>query len=174
LPPRAAIPHRIPPSPARCNRRCEAVTSVEPQGYPILGFYCTLHGYQKPRQNPDGTLQIEPVFDEHLRRRTSFVAPEASIAAEMVKSPQLLRDRPGAPRSAAGDAILSWLMQRRNIAQDAALAYANRMVQLDILVPVAAPAAGGAGAAAKPDFVPDRASLYRIVAAPALPGARAP
>jgi hypothetical protein len=138
---------------------------VEPQGYPIMGFYCTLHGYQKPRQNADGTLAIEPVFDEHLRRRSSFVAPETSVASEMIKSPQLLRERPGAPRSAAGDAIMAWLMQRRSIGAEAAQAYAQRMVQLEILVPVSGAAEGGAGGGggSKATFVGDKSALYRIV-----------
>jgi hypothetical protein len=122
----------------------------------VFGFYCALHGYQKPRQNTDSTLAIsEPVFEQHLRRRTSFVAPESMIAAEMSKSPGLIRDRPGAPRSAGGPAILEWLMQRRSLTEQAAMATASRMLALEILQPVPP----------TPEnvFKADKSAVYRVV-----------
>lgn len=123
----------------------------------MFGFYCALHGYQKPRQNPDSTLTFsETVFDTHLRRRCSFVAPESMIAAEMSKSPGLVRDRPGAPRSATGQAVLEWLMQRRGLSEASATATASRMVTLEILQPIAPSAPEGV-------FRGDKTSLYRVV-----------
>ena len=60
-----------------CDRRCEATTGVAPLGWPGAGFYCALHGYQKPRVLPDGSLDIpESAVESHLRRRTSLVPPE--------------------------------------------------------------------------------------------------
>lgn len=140
-----------------CDRRCEATTAVEPPGHPVFGFYCALHGYQKPRQSTDGSLLFgEPIFEQHIRRRTSFVAPEVSVAAEMFKSPGLVRDRPGAKGTAAGQALVDWLCSRRSLPDEAARSYAARMVQLDLLVPVA-----GTGTPAQ-GFSTGKDALYRI------------
>lgn len=118
-----------------CERRCEAVTAVEPPAYPVLSFYCALHSFQRPRQSEDG-LVVDPVYEAHLSRRTSFVAPEHSLAAEMAKSPGLVRDRPGAPRSAAGSAVTAWLRERRSQSAERSLETVARMLALEILVPV--------------------------------------
>lgn len=120
----------------------------------MLGFYCALHGYQKPRQASDG-LAIEPPYEGHLRRRTSFVAPEHSVAAEMAKSPGMVRDRPGAPKSASGAAIAQWLAERRGLSDSGARDYAGRMMALGILVPLTALPRGGG-------FSDDKNALYRI------------
>jgi hypothetical protein len=139
-----------------CDRRCEASTAVEPPGFPVFGFYCALHGYQKPRQTPDGGLAFtEAVCEEHVRRRTSFVAPEAAVAAEMAKSPGLVRDRPNAKAAAAGQAVLEWLTSRRGLPEEAARAYAQRMLTLELLQPLTA--SGGA-----PVFSTGKDAFYRI------------
>jgi hypothetical protein len=139
----------------RCDRRCEATTAVEPPGYPVMGFYCMMHGYQKPRQSPDGGLEIATEVEQHLRRRTSFVAPESNIAAEMAKSVGLVRDRPGQPRAAAGNSLLQWLMERKGLDEDAAMEMGARLVALECLQPLAgAPAKG---------FSADKTALYRVV-----------
>ncbi len=125
----------------------------------MFGFYCALHGYQKPRQAVDGSLVFsEAVFESHVRRRTSFVAPEATVAAEMAKSPGLVRDRPGAKASAAGQAILDWLCSRRSLSDEAARAYAQRMVALLLLAPV--PGTG----TPQGEFSTGKDALYRIMA----------
>ena len=149
------------PFPARCDRRCEATTAVEPQLYPLLGFYCALHGYQKPRPAPGGAIIVDPATEPHLRSRTSFVSPEHSVAAEMAKSPGLVRSG-----SAAGSAIGLWLQERRALPTAEARAYAARMLELAILVP----ASPGAAAAA-PSFSDAKDALYKIV--PRLGGASA-
>jgi hypothetical protein len=100
-----------------------------------MGFYCSLHGYQKPRQSAAEGCAPEAAFEQHLRTRTSFLAPEHSVAAEMCKAINLLRDRPGAPKSAAGNAILAWLIERRSLPEESAKAMASRMLSLGILVP---------------------------------------
>lgn len=114
-----------------------------------------MHGYQKPRQLNDGTFDIVNEFDNHLRRRTSFVAPESNIANEMLKSVGLLRDRPNQPRSATGQNLLSWLMERKSLDEENAMNMANRMVALEILQPLqGAPTKG---------FSTDKTALYRVV-----------
>lgn len=148
-----------------CDRRCEATTAVEPPGFPVFGFYCALHGYQKPRQAADGALLFtEAVVETHVRRRTSFVAPEVGVAAEMAKSPGLVRDRPGAKASAAGQAILDWLCSRRALPDDAARAYAARMVALELLQAVPGTGTPFTG------FSTGKDALYRIVGAGVVPG----
>ena len=113
---------------------------------------------QKPRQSSDNSLVIEPAYDEHLRHRTSFVAPEIAVAAEMVKAPQLLREQKGGLRAATGASILEWLSNRRNLPADAALAYAQRMVVLGLLQPL-----GDVKGA--PAFSGSEKALFRIQAA---------
>jgi hypothetical protein len=120
-----------------------------------MGFYCMMHGYQKPRQQGDGTLDTAPPFEMHLRRRTSFIAPESNVAGEMMKSPGLLRDRPGLPKSAAGAQIVSWLMERKGLDEAGALAMATRMVTLEILQPLQGAPAKGFGA--------EKTALYKVV-----------
>jgi hypothetical protein len=120
-----------------------------------MGFFCMMHAYQKPRQGGDGALELSPALESHLRRRTSFVAPESNIAAEMIKSPGLVRDRPGVPKSAAGQQVLTWLMERKGLDEAAAVAMAERMVMLEVLQPVqGAPGKG---------FSADKGALYRVV-----------
>jgi hypothetical protein len=119
-----------------------------------MGFYCMMHGYQKPRQTPDGGLDIAPELEQHLRRRTSFVAPETNIAVEMSKNPTLVRDRPGAPKSAAGQALLTWLMERKGLDEEAAMGLATRMVNLELLLPLAGTPTKG--------FSIEKTALYRI------------
>jgi hypothetical protein len=93
-------------------------------------------------------------FEQHLRTRTSFIAPEHSIAAEMAKAMNMLRDRPGAPRSAAGNSILAWLVERRGLTEEGARAVALRMLALEILVPF--------NASGKPGFDGAATALYKI------------
>ncbi len=120
-----------------------------------MGFFCMMHAYQKPRQGADGALDLAPTIESHLRRRTSFVAPESNIAAEMIKSPGLVRDRPGVPKSAAGQQVLTWLIERKGLDEAAAMALAERMVALEVLQPAqGAPAKG---------FSADKGALYRVV-----------
>jgi hypothetical protein len=142
-----------------CDRRCEASTNLAPLGWPGAGFYCALHGYQKPRAAADGSLDVAPELEQHLRRRTSLVPPEAAVAAEIAKSPGLVRDRPGAPASATGQAVVGWLVERKRFSEQSAQAYGARMVALDVLRPVAGSGAPSVG------FAPDKAALYTVVAA---------
>jgi hypothetical protein len=128
---------------------------VDPPGYPVMGFYCMMHGYQKPRQSADGSLDAGPIYEQHLRRRTSFVSPESNIAAEMVKSAGVVRDRPDLPRSAAGAQIITWLIERKGFEEGAALALAERMLAQEILQPLKGTPAKG--------FSADKNALYRVV-----------
>jgi hypothetical protein len=101
----------------------------------------------------DGALKFEsPVVEEHIRKRTSFVAPEANIAAEMLKAPGVVREG----RTATGASIVTWLKEKRGIDETAAKAYAQRMVDLDII----SPKDGGPKV-----FNPDRIAVYRVAAA---------
>jgi hypothetical protein len=108
-----------------------------PAGYPSTGFYCSLHSYQKPRQNADNTLTFESEeIEKHTRRRTSFVSPESVIASELMKSPGVVRDRGSGPKSASGIAVIEWLQQAKKLDESAAVACANRMLAQEILVAV--------------------------------------
>lgn len=139
-----------------CGRRCEASDSAPPANA-SLGYHCGLHSYQMPKMLPDGSLLFEHAdVEEHVRRRTSFVAPESLVALELLKAPELVRDRPGAPSSITALGVINYLMERRSLSEEGARAYAERMVAQGILVPVAS--SGGA-----PRFsASDRASLYRV------------
>ena len=132
------------------------VTEIAPTGYPTMGFYCSLHKYQEPRVGFDGATKFEsPMIEEHIRRHTSFVAPEASVASEMLKAPGLVRDhRSDLPRCATGADLAAWLRDRRSLDDTAAVTYAQRMLDLGILQPV--------GGKASPVFAADRAAFYRI------------
>lgn len=125
------------------------------------GFYCSLHSYQKPRANVDGTLTFEsPDVEEHTRRRTSFVSPESQIASELVKSPGIIRDRgPGVPKSATGLAIIDWLVQSRKLEPAAAAACAGRMFAQGILIPMSS------GDSARL-FLGTKDAYYRVQPAP--------
>lgn len=138
-----------------CGRRCESSSPDIPVGYPAVGFYCSLHSYQKPRNNADGTLTFEsPPVEEHTRRRTSFVSPESQIAVELVKSPGIIRDRgAGVPKSATGSAIFDWLVQSRKLDAAAATACAARMLTQGILVPMGDASRG---------FLATKDALYRV------------
>ncbi len=126
-----------------------------------MSFYCALHGYQKPKQGPDGPV-VDPLYETHLSRRTSFLAPEHSLAAEMSKAVGMVRDRPGAPKSAAGKDIAAWLRERKGQTADKARETAARMLVLAILVPIS----GVQGN----DFSEGKDALYRI--APKIPGVK--
>ena len=154
-----------------CDRRCEATTTLPPVGWPGSGFYCALHGYQKPRVLPDGSLEIELAVESHLRRRTSLVPPESAVAAEMAKSPGLVRDRPGAPCSATGQAILGWLVERKKFSEENAASYATRMVALEVLKYVAQ---AGVAPPAPGSFSADKAAVYVVVVKPGAGGAGKP
>ena len=91
-----------------CSRRCEATSQAEPAGYPVQGFYCGLHSYQRPRVAPDGSAVFEtPALEAHIRRQTSFAPPEAALAAELLKAPNIVRDRPGGRQTATGQ-VRGW------------------------------------------------------------------
>ena len=138
----------------RCDRRCEAVTMVEPTGYPMIGFYCGLHSYQRPRGGgADSLIFDDAVVEEFIRKCTSFVAPEANLAAELAKAPGLIRDRPGASRSIVGAAVLNWLTGNRKMTEEAAINLARRMVQYDALQPLDGTRV----------FSNDRNALYRVL-----------
>jgi len=132
------------------------VTAVEPPAYPVHSFYCALHGYQKPRAAADG-LVVEPLYEAHLARRTSFLAPEHSVGAELAKAVGMVRDRPGAPKSAAGAAVAAWLVERKALTPARAAEMGARMVALGILVPVGPGAAAGTKA-----FSDAKDALYAI------------
>ncbi len=72
----------------------------------------------------------------------------------MVKNPGLVRDRPNMPHSAAGQQLLTWLMERKGLEEEAAETLAGRMVALGILQPL--PGAPSKG------FSSDKAALYRV------------
>lgn len=116
----------------------------------------------------DGTIRFESTaVEEHVRRRTSFVAPESSVALDMIKAPGLVRDRADYPRTVAGADVASWLRERRGLDDDGAIAYAQRMVDLEMLLPATK---------AYKRFSVDRNALYRIqvpVAGSAVAGAGA-
>jgi hypothetical protein len=142
----------------RCDRRCEATTAVEPPAYPVLSFYCALHGYQKPRQGQaaDGLI-IDPLYEMHLTRRTSFLAPEHSLAAEMAKAVGMVRDRAGAPKSTAGKDIVNWLVDRKGLTNEKARETALRMLTLEILVPLS-----GTALSSIKEFSDGKDALYRV------------
>ena len=106
-----------------CGRRCEASTAVEPAGYPMQGFFCQLHRYQEPKQTAAG-LKFEGKEVETHIRRTSFVAPEATVASELLKS-AACRDG----KSATGSAIISWLQEKKGMTLEVAVNLAARMVR---------------------------------------------
>jgi len=131
--------------------------SVVPAGYPTNGFYCPLHTYQTPKFLPSGAAKFEnPVIDEHVRRRTSFVAPEASVATDMLRAVGVAKDGVG-----TGARIAAWISERRSLDADGATAYCQRMVELGMLVAVSA--GPGAPEPAKGVFTADKAAFYRIV-----------
>ena len=51
----------------RCQRRCERTSALAPQGYPVVGYYCHLHEYQKPK---DG--EVLPEYAEFLKKCPSY------------------------------------------------------------------------------------------------------
>lgn len=129
-----------------CGRRCEATDASPPPLYPVAGYYCGLHSYQKPKSGPDGTLGFESnLLEDHIRRRTSFVSPESMLASELLAAPGLVRDRPGAPQSVTALGVVNWLGERRGMAAGAAAAYVERMAALGVLVAVPGGGGGGAG-----------------------------
>lgn len=134
-----------------CDRRCEVTTTVPPPSYPEAGFYCLLHRYQDPRPQPDGSLKFEsPAVEEHVRRRTSFVAPEATLLQKLVRAPGYSSDG----KTIAGDRVVAWLAEKRGISVAAATAQAQRMVDLGFLSPV------GGGI---PVFHNDKKATYRVM-----------
>ena len=149
-----------------------------------------LHAYQAPRTLPDGSIAwveapVRPMgaaaaprapdgwtgggagggglFESHTRRRTSFASPESVVAGEMARAPGLVRDRTGAPKSATGQAIVAWLVERRSLDEAAAKAYAGRMVAGGVLVPLDA---GGKPVAPQPGAFVAAGNLFRVVVPP--------
>ncbi len=134
-----------------CDRRCDVTTTVPPPLYPETGFYCLLHRYQDPRPQPDASLRFEsPLVEEHVRRRTSFVAPEASLLAKILRAPGYSSDG----RTLSGDRVVAWLSEKRGISAAAATSQAQRMADLGFLLPV------GGG---PPVFQNDRRAMFRVV-----------
>ena len=146
-----------------CARRCEVRSSLAPPGYPATGFFCAQHRYQEPRAAPAGEgggslplLRFDcAAVEEHLRRRTSWVAPEAATVGEMLRAPGLVRDG----KTASGAAILAWLRDKRGADEAAALAYAQRMLDAGALAPRDGADAPGAR------FTAERGAVYRVGAA---------
>jgi hypothetical protein len=119
-----------------------------------MGFYCSLHSYQKPRSNPDGSLLFDNTdIETFIRSRTSFMAPEGSVVLDMSRSPGMVKDRPSAPKSTSGLQVISWLMERRGLDEPAAKAYAQRMVQLNMMQPLTP---------GQTTFTGDKQALYRL------------
>lgn len=102
----------------------------------------------------DALLWDSPQIEEHVRRRTSFVAPEMVTAQDLLKAPGLVKDRGAVPRCVAGLQLVNWLRERKGLSDDGAVSYAQRMVNLDILVPMTADAR---------TFVPDSKAFYKVV-----------
>lgn len=137
-----------------CDRRCEARTSAMPAGYPTMGFYCPLHTYQAPKMSMAGTMSFEsPAVGAHVRR-TSFKAPEAIVAEELCKRVAIgsRGGSGGGVSSVTGTGLVAFLKERKSLDDAGCAAYAARMVDLGILVPM-----DGSGT-----FRPDT-STYRIV-----------
>jgi hypothetical protein len=97
----------------------------------MQGYFCALHRYQEPKQTASGLKFDSPDVEEHLRRKTSFVAPESTIASELLKSAGTCRDG----KTATGSAIVSWLQEKKGMTLENAMNLGLRMVQLDILMP---------------------------------------
>ncbi|RYG41242.1 hypothetical protein EON68_03305 [archaeon] len=139
----------------RCDRRCEAVGGDLPPGYPGVGFYCSLHAYQSPSTSPDGSLAFEsPDIENHIRKRTSFVAPEASVAQDILRAPGVVRERGDGEKSASGASVLNWLVDNRHLDELGARAYAQRMLDLGMLRSLNP---------AIREFSTDRGAFYKVV-----------
>lgn len=128
-----------------CGHRCEVSTTTAPASYPLNGFFCPLHRYQEPKIGLDNTLKFymylspdpvsgklekRPVIEEHIRRRTSFVGPETTLALEMIKAPGVTRDG----KTATQESILAFIKTKRSCDEETAIAYATRMLELGLLV----------------------------------------
>jgi len=136
-----------------CSRRCEVCTSVTPTAYPQQGFFCPLHRYQEPVAGSDGALAFKSkAIEDHIRRTTSFIAPEALVAADLLKAPGTCRDG----KSATGAGIVAWLKEKRGVDDAAALSFAQRMLDLGIVV--------HRDGASSERFLAERSAQYNILA----------
>lgn len=68
----------------RCDSRCERTTPGPILGYPEMGYYCNVHRYQAPEEDPDGRYIPSSEFLPFLRRETSYRCKE-DILAEGLK-----------------------------------------------------------------------------------------
>lgn len=121
-----------------------------------MGFYCSLHGYQRPKVSADGSLNVDPTFEKHLRR-TSFVAPETSIAVEMINSRSLMRTVDGNANCVLGPDLVAWLMNRKGMSEDSAKSVAKRMLSSGLMSPVGRTPNDG-------NLYLNRQSMYRVEA----------
>jgi hypothetical protein len=139
----------------------------------MYGYYCPLHTFQKPKQNADGSLAFEsPVVEQFLRRSTSFVGPELTVAlalASALRAGQVKgasapltsarsKDSSAPAGSANGAAILGWLIEARAMDEQGGRAFVQRMLQQAYLQPVTANVPSDR-------FIADAKTIYKVTAA---------
>ncbi len=134
--------------------RCEVTGVTQPDGYPVVGHYCPLHSFQRPRLGPGRIFQVEAGLEAHLRRRTSYVTSERVLGDEMARAPGL-RGTKSSGFGVPGSDLARWVAENKGLAGEALAVTIGRLLGQGVVVPCDKALAGQPFA---------KATLYRIEA----------
>jgi hypothetical protein len=142
--------------------RCEVTGVTQPDGYPVVGHYCPLHSFQRPRLGAGRIFQVDAGLEAHLRRRTSYVTSERVLGDEMARAPAL-RGTKSSGFGVLGADMARWVAEGKGLSGEALATTLGRLLAQGIVAPCDKALAGQPFA---------KTALYRVEAkAPAAAGA---
>ena len=106
-----------------------------PDGYPVVGHYCPLHSFQRPRLGPGKILLVDPALEAHLKRRSSYVTSERVLGDEMARAPAL-RGTKSSNFSVSGVDIVRWIVDNKGLSGEALSVTIGRILEQGIVAPL--------------------------------------
>ena len=113
--------------------RCEVLGATPPDGYPVVGHYCPLHGFQRPRMVGNVVI-VDPSVEPHLQRRTSYVTSERVLGEEMARAPAL-RGTKSSNFCVQGKDVVKWLEENKSLAGEGLVRTLGRLLEQGIVLP---------------------------------------
>jgi hypothetical protein len=118
-----------------CDQRCEVLGVSAPDGYPVVGHYCPLHSFQRPRVGPGRMFLVDSGLETHLKRRTSYVSSERVLGDEMARAPAL-RGTKSTNFGVTGADLVRWISENKGITGEALLLTLTRLLEQGVVAPV--------------------------------------
>ena len=114
--------------------RCEVTGVTPPDGYPVVGHYCPLHSFQRPRLGAGKVFQVDAGLEAHLKRRTSYVTSERVLGDEMARAPGL-RGTKSSNFGVAGLEVVRWVVENKGLSGEALSTTIGRLLEQGVVVP---------------------------------------